>query len=126
MKKPTVRPTFVTLTMLLACALCLAGPPASHAAHWRARTTDWSRNLNPVLGDWGFDRPGCPPGLYIYGVTVKDGEAVANPVIYDNDVYDDVFDDEWAFAMASLGKMQLAGLIVTPVLTDGWGFSHPD
>ena len=112
--------------MLLACALCLAGPPASHAAHWRDRTTDWSRNLNPVLGDWGFDRPGCPPGLYIYGVTVKDGEAVTNPVIYDNDVYDDVFDDEWAFAMASLGKMQLAGLIVTPVLTDGWGFSHTD
>ena len=58
-------------------------------------------------------------------VTVKKGERVTNPVIYDNDVYDDVFDDEWTLAMASLGEMSLAGLIVTPVLTDGWGFSHP-
>ncbi len=29
-------------------------------------------------------------------------------------------------AMASLGKMNLVGLIVTPVLTDGWGFSRPE
>jgi hypothetical protein len=112
--------------MLFAWALCLAGPSTARAASWRPRTTDWSRNSNPVLGDWGFDRPGYPPGLYVHGVTVKDGQAVTNPVIYDNDVYDDVFDDEWAFAMASLNKMRLAGLIVTPVLTDGWGFSHPD
>jgi len=54
------------------------------------------------------------------------GEPILNPVIYDNDVYDDVFDDEWAYAMASLGEMNLAGLIVTPVLTDFWGFSRPE
>ncbi len=36
-----------------------------------------------------------------------------------------MFDDEWAYAMASLGRMDLAGLIVTPVLTDFWGFSKP-
>lgn len=126
MEKPTERPTALALTTLLACACCLCGPPTVQAAHWRPRTTDWSRNSNPIVGDWGFDRPGYPPGLYLHGVTVKDGEAVTNPVIYDNDVYDDVFDDELAFAMASIGKMRLAGLIVTPVLTDGWGFSHPD
>jgi hypothetical protein len=38
----------------------------------------------------------------------------------------DVFDDELAMVMASEGRMNLAGLIVTPVLTDGWGFSKPD
>ena len=30
------------------------------------------------------------------------------------------------YAMASLGRMNLVGLIVTPVLTDFWTFSHPD
>jgi hypothetical protein len=64
-------------------------------------------------------------GLYIHGITVKVGEPILNPVIYDNDVYDDVFDDEWAYAMASLGEMNLAGLIVTPVLTDFWDFRVP-
>jgi hypothetical protein len=95
-------------------------------ARWRPRTLDWSRNPKPVLGDWGFDRPGFPPGLYIHGVTVPRGRPVVNPVIYDNDVFDDVFDDELAFVMASEGEMRLVGLIVTPVLTDGWGFSHPE
>ena len=106
---------------------CLLGSTASaQTARWNPRTTDWGRNPQPTLGDWGFDRPGYPPGLYIHGVTVQQGEAVTNPVIYDNDVYDDVFDDEWAYAMASLGEMNLAGLIVTPVLTDFWGFSRPE
>jgi hypothetical protein len=126
MIKLTNRLILIPLATLLASGLCLGGPPAVQPAHWRPRTTDWSRTSNLVLGDWGFDRPGYPPGLYIHGVTVKEGETVTNPVIYDNDVYDDVFDDELAFAMASLGKMRLAGLIVTPVLTDGWGFYHPD
>jgi hypothetical protein len=79
-----------------------------------------------VIGDWGFDRPGYPPGLYIEGITVKAGQTVGNPVIYDNDVFDDVFDPELICCMASLGQMNLVGLIVTPVLTDFWGFSHPD
>jgi hypothetical protein len=87
---------------------------------------DWNQNPNPVIGDWGFDRPGYPKGLYIQGVTVKEEEPVTNPLIYDNDVFDDVFDDEWVMAMASLGNMNLVGLIVTPVLTDGWGFYKPE
>lgn len=101
-------------------------PAAADAARWNPRTTDWAKAERPVIGDWGFDRPGFPAGLYVHGVTVKNGEKVTNPVIYDNDVYDDVFDDELAFVMASLGEMHLAGLISTPVLTDGWGFAQPD
>lgn len=96
------------------------------AANWNPKTTDWSKNQTPEIGDWGFDRPGYPEGLYIHGITVKDGEFVSNPVIYDNDVYDDVFDDEWMYAMVALKKMNLAGLIITPVLTDFWTFSHPE
>ena len=103
--------------------ICLSAPLP--AARWNPRTTVWSKNANPTIGDWGFNRPGYPKGLYIHGITVKAGEKVTNPVIYDNDVYDDVFDDELVFTMTSLGKMNLAGLIVTPVLTDGWGFSKP-
>ena len=96
------------------------------AARWNAETKDWSKNPHPVIGDWGFDRPGYPKGLYIHGITVKEGKRVKNPVIYDNDVYDDVFEDEWMYAMASLKKLKIAALIITPVLTDGWGFYHPD
>ena len=96
------------------------------AARWNAETKDWSKSPHPVIGDWGFDRPGYPKGLYIHGITVKEGKRVKNPVIYDNDVYDDVFEDEWMYAMASLKKLKIAALIITPVLTDGWGFYHPD
>ncbi|MCF0234816.1 MAG: hypothetical protein HUK22_07560, partial [Thermoguttaceae bacterium] len=106
-----------------------ARPPAPKrevVARWNPKTTDWSRNPNPKIGDWGFDRPGYPKGLYICGITVKSGEKVFNPAIYDNDVWDDVFDDELAFAMAAAGEMNLAAQIVTPVLTDGWDFYHPD
>ncbi len=118
---------WVRSLLVIALVVVTGGSRVSaQSARWRPRTEDWSRNPNPVLGDWGFDRPGYPKGLYIQGITVKEGERVTNPVIYDNDVYDDVFDDEWAFAMASLGKMNLTGLIITPVLTDGWGFSKPE
>lgn len=96
------------------------------AARWNAETKDWSKNPHPVIGDWGFDRPDYPKGLYIHGITVKEGKRVKNPVIYDNDVYDDVFEDEWMYAMASLKKLKIAALIITPVLTDGWGFYHPN
>lgn len=98
----------------------------ANAARWNKETKDWSMNPHPTIGDWGFDRPGYPKGLYIHGITVKEGKRVKNPLIYDNDVYDDVFDDEWMYAMASLGQLKIAALIVTPVLTDGWGFPHPD
>lgn len=100
-----------------------AGEPT---ARWRPQTIHWSNSANPIIGDWGFNRPGYPTGLYLHGVTVPEGQVVTNPVIYDNDVYDDVFDDELAMVMASQGEMNLVGLIVTPVLTDGWGFSEPD
>lgn len=106
--------------------VALLFPALVMAARWNAETKDWSKNPHPVVGDWGFDRPGYPKGLYIHGITVKEGKRVKNPVIYDNDVYDDVFDDEWMYAMASLKKLQIAALIVTPVLTDFWDFSHLD
>ncbi len=121
------RLSFITSAALIFVGSCFIDSPGrAETARWNPRTTDWTEKPDPVVGDWGFDRPGYPPGLYIEGITVKAGEKVSNPVIYDNDVFDDVFDDEWAFAMASLGEMNLAGLIVTPVLTDGWGFSKPD
>lgn len=113
-----MKKTFLLVAMLL--------PTLVMAARWNAETTDWSKNPHPVIGDWGFDRPGYPKGLYIHGITVKEGKRVKNPVIYDNDVYDDVFEDEWMYAMASLKKLKIAALIITPVLTDGWGFYHPD
>lgn len=95
-------------------------------AQWNSETTDWTKNPSPKIGDWGFDRPGFPKGLYIQGVTVKEGKSVDNPVIYDNDIVDDVLEDEWAFVMASLKEMNLQAYICTPVLTDGWGFYHPE
>ncbi len=118
------------LRQLLATGFLLAAstltPATETTARWNPRTTNWNSNPHPAIGDWGFDRPGYPPGLYIQGVTVPEGEMVTNPVIYDNDVFDDVFDDELATVMASEGEMNLVGLIVTPVLTDGWGFSKPE
>lgn len=98
----------------------------TNAARWNAETTDWGNNPHPVIGDWGFDRPGYPKGLYIHGVTVKEGKRVKNPVIYDNDVYDNVFEDEWMFAMAARNKLNLATVVITPVLTDFWGFFKPE
>lgn len=95
-------------------------------AQWNTKTVDWSKNPHPQIGDWGFDRPGYPKGLYIQGVTVMQGDSVINPIIYDNDVYDDVFDDELIYVMASLGELNLTALIITPVLTDFWGFSKPE
>ncbi len=83
--------------------ICLSAPLP--AARWNPRTTVWSKNANPAIGDWGFNRPGYPKGLYIHGITVKAGEKVTNPVIYDNDVYDDVFDDELVFAMRRSSKI---------------------
>jgi hypothetical protein len=121
-------PALVLVACLLQAPSARTAPATDDtpSARWNPQTTDWRNNPRPVIGDWGLNRPGYPPGLYIEGITVKDGQAVMNPVIYDNDVFDDVFDDELAMVMASEGLMNLAGLIVTPVLTDGWGFSKPD
>jgi hypothetical protein len=97
----------IVASVLFATALrSTAGTDQPVTARWNPRTTDWVRNPDPVVGDWGFDRPGYPLGLYVHGVTVKDGEPVGNPVIYDNEVYDDVFDDELAMVKAfSLGLL---------------------
>ena len=89
-------------------------------AQWNPQTTEWSQPLQ--IGDWGIDRPGFPQGLYIHGITVKEGKKVHNPVIYDNDVYDDVIDAEWMFAMASLKKMNLVAQILTPLYAEKWKF----
>ncbi len=110
---------FILLFLSFACT------PTS-AARWNKETTDWSANPHPQIGDWGFDRPGYPKGLYIHGVTVKDGKQVKNPVIYDNSSYDDIFDDEWMFSMAARNKLNLAAVIITPVATNSWRFFHPE
>lgn len=110
-------------SFILLAAILLS---SAHAARWNKETKDWNLNPRPKIGDWGFNRPGYPNGLYIHGVTVKEGKKVKNPVIYDNDAYADVFDDEWMYAMASLKELKIAALIVTPVFTDWWGFTHPD
>jgi hypothetical protein len=74
-------------------------------------TGDWSNNVDPVIGDWGFDPPGYPKGLYLHGVTMPEGHFPANPlpnpIIYDNDEYADILDDDVLCAMASLGKITL-------------------
>lgn len=114
-----------SFTVMIAAAALLYLAISAQAARWNPPITDWSKNPEPAIGDWGFDRPSYPGGLYIHGITVRAGEKVTNPVIYDNDVYDDVFDDELCFIMAGLGEMNLAGLIITPVLTDFWEFSKP-
>lgn len=93
------------------------------AATWQQKTTEWSKNPEPVIGDWGFDRPGYPGGLYVHGVTLPDGhfptQPLPNPVIYDNDEYADVLDDDVLCAMAGLGKITLAAQIITPIDPNG-------
>jgi hypothetical protein len=75
----------IPASVLLACLLLASsGHPApatgdTPSARWNPQTIDWQKNPNLVIGDWRFDRPGYPPGLYIEGVTVKEGELVANP-----------------------------------------------
>ena len=58
------------------CILLFSGFSALWAARWNKETIDWSKNPHPVVGDWGFDRPGYPKGLYIHGITVKEGQKV--------------------------------------------------
>ena len=109
---------FISLTWIY--TLIFQAYPDPVTVRWNKRTTDWSQKLQ--IGDWGFDRPGYPKGLYIEGITVKEGQKIKNPVIYDNDVYDDVIDDEWMFAMANLKEMNLVAQILTPVYAEKWKF----
>ena len=50
-----MKKTFLLAAMLL--------PTLVMAARWNAEAKDWSKNPHPVVGDWGFDRPGYPKGL---------------------------------------------------------------
>jgi hypothetical protein len=43
-----------------------------------------------------------------------------NPIIYENDEYADVYTDEYLFALASSGEIDLRGLITTISFTDSW------
>jgi hypothetical protein len=43
----------------------------------------------------------------------------SNPVIYDNDVFDDIIDYDYLLCKASLGQVKLVGIIGTPVRPDG-------
>jgi len=43
----------------------------------------------------------------------------SNPVIYDNDVFDDIIDFDYLLCKASLGEVKLVGIIGTPVRPDG-------
>lgn len=47
------------------------------------------------------------------------GVGATNPVIYDNDVFDDIIDFDYLLCKASLGEAKLAGIIGTPVAPDG-------
>jgi hypothetical protein len=57
--------------------------------------------------------------MYLHGVTMPDqhfpGQPLPNPIIYDNDEYADVLDDDVLCVMAGLGKIALAAQIITPV-----------
>ena len=90
------------------------------------RTTDWGQNPSPVVGDWGFDRPGYPQGLYIHGVTVRRANGSRTRSSTTTTCTTTCSTTSGPSPWRASGRMNLAGLIVTPVLTDGWGFSHPD
>ncbi len=111
-------------------AACLLMPASTTfgatPGRWNPETTDWASNPNPEVGDWGFDRPGYDPGLYIHGITVPPGEPMTNPFIYDNDECSDVRDDEYILAKASVGEANFVAFIATPVMasvfTSGNGY----
>jgi hypothetical protein len=115
MLNSTVNRLFQCMTLLCLVALPVPAP----ATTWRAVTGDWSQNSSPMIGDWGFDRPGYPKGLYLHGVTMPEGyfpaNPLPNPIIYDNDEYADILDDDVLCAMASLGKVTLTAQIITPI-----------
>jgi hypothetical protein len=48
----TFRLKFSVVGLLLASL-----PRSAAAATWQQETTEWSKNSNPVVGNWGFDRP---------------------------------------------------------------------
>jgi hypothetical protein len=112
--------------LLVGLAAALGGSPArADGPPWNAATTDWGKNPRPAPGGWGVDRPGYSRGLYLEGVTVKAGEKVANPVVYDNDWWTDVPDATYLWAKASLGRCALKGNVITRC-TFGWerGYAH--
>ena len=64
------------IVKVIALLVASTMPASLNAARWNPETVDWSKNPHPVIGDWGFDRPGYPAGLYIHGITVKEGKKV--------------------------------------------------
>ena len=43
----------------------------------------------------------------------------SNPVIYDNDIFDDIIDFDYLLCKASLGEVKLVGIIGTAVTPNG-------
>jgi chitodextrinase len=109
--------SLINILSMVLFILILTSLFAHGQGRWNAKVTDWTQPL--TIGDWGFNRPGYPAGLYIHGVTMPNGyfptNPLPNPVIYDNDEYADVLDDDVLNVMASLGKITLAAQIITPI-----------
>ena len=92
MKRHVTRYALLVTIIIIALASNLVS--AAIPGRWNKKTTDWTKNQNPEVGDWGFSRPGFPEGLYIHGVTAPQGKRPTNPVIYDNDEVSDVVDEQ--------------------------------
>jgi hypothetical protein len=66
-----------------------------------------------------------PVHRVVEGRLFLEGVAADNPVIYDNDFWTDIPDAAYALARASLGELELRGLVITRC-TFGWerGYVH--
>ena len=62
---------------------------------WSARSTDWSENQNPTMGDWGFDRPCYPNGLFF--------QAFATSILLDLSAYSSIALDRTQLQVHPLG-----------------------
>jgi len=58
-----------SIVALVSCLLTAHAEDTGLPARWRPETTDWNWATNLAIGDWGFNRPGYPGGLYIHGIT---------------------------------------------------------
>jgi hypothetical protein len=82
-----------------------------------------------ILSFFGLVNPGFAtvPGHRVANHTVRlEGVGPDNPLIYDNDWWFDVFDNNYLWAQASLGKVNLRGNIVSRDMWD-WdnGYLYP-
>ena len=84
------------------------------------RHTAYRLGLFVMMGVGG-DIFAIPPEYSVEnGAVAIPGVGPRSPVIYDNDWWSDVFDDDYLWAQASLGRLTLRGTIVT---RDMW--DHP-